>query len=59
MHKEQLEALKAEQEAARNALRNTRDLSPTERVAEFMKQANSPTVASTTAVVHGQIGGPE
>lgn len=40
-------ALQAEQEAARNALRATRELSPADRVAEFMKQPSGTTVAGS------------
>ena len=37
MRKEKRAALKAEQEAARAALRDVRELSPSEHVAEYMK----------------------
>lgn len=54
LRKEKKLALQAEQEAARNALRASRDLSPADRVAEFMKQPNGSTVANTAAVLRGQ-----
>jgi S-DNA-T family DNA segregation ATPase FtsK/SpoIIIE len=47
LRKETKLALQAEQEAARNALRATRDLSPADRVAEFMKQPNGTTVGGS------------
>ena len=49
LRKEQRQALKLEQEAAREALKNARDLTPAARVAEFMKQADAaPTIRSTS-----------
>ena len=54
LRKEKKLALQAEQEAARNALKAGRDLSPADRVAEFMKQPNGSSVASTAAVIRGE-----
>ncbi len=53
LRREKKLALKVEQEAARNALRERGDLSPADRVAEFMKQPNESTVAGTAAVIRG------
>ena len=47
-------ALQAAREAARNALRASRDLSPADRVAEFMKQPSESTVANSAAVIRGE-----
>jgi DNA segregation ATPase FtsK/SpoIIIE, S-DNA-T family len=44
-------ALQAEQEAARSALRANLDLSPADRVAEFMKQPTVSTTANTSAAI--------
>ncbi len=52
LRKETKLALRAEQEAARNALKAVRDLSPAERVAQFMKQPAA--TATTTAVIRGE-----
>ncbi len=54
LRKEKKLALQAEQEAARNALRVSRDLSPADRVAEFMKQPNGLSVANTAGVIRGE-----
>ncbi|MEP6920760.1 MAG: DNA translocase FtsK [bacterium] len=54
LRKEKLAALKAEQEAARGALKEAKELSPAERVAEFMKQPDAITVTSTTSVIRGE-----
>ncbi|MBA3515503.1 MAG: DNA translocase FtsK [Pyrinomonadaceae bacterium] len=53
LRKEKKLALQAEQEATRNALRAGRDLSPADRVAEFMKQPNGSTAANTASVIRG------
>jgi len=52
LRKEKQAALKAEQEAARAALRDIRELSPSERVAEFMKEAEI--AATPTSVIRGE-----
>ncbi|MCM3906242.1 MAG: FtsK/SpoIIIE domain-containing protein, partial [Pyrinomonadaceae bacterium] len=54
LRKEKKLALKAEQEAARNALKAGRDLSPADRVAEFMKQPNGTSIAGAPGVVRGE-----
>ncbi len=54
LRKEKQAALKAEQEAARAALRDVRELSPAERVAEFMKEAEI--AATPTSVIRGETG---
>ncbi len=51
LRKEKQLALKAEKEAARSMLRETRELTPAERVAEFMKEAE---VASATSVIRSE-----
>jgi S-DNA-T family DNA segregation ATPase FtsK/SpoIIIE len=48
LRKEKQLALKAEKEAARSAIRDARDLTPAEKVAEFMKE---PIAASPTSVI--------
>ncbi|CAN5549720.1 hypothetical protein BH20ACI3_BH20ACI3_32260 [soil metagenome] len=53
LRKEKRLALQAEQEATRKALRAGRDLSPADRVAEFMKQPNGSTAANTASVIRG------
>ena len=58
LRKEQRLALKAEQTAARNALKQSRDLSPAERIAEFMKETDAATVANGTAEIRSQAGAP-
>ena len=58
LRKEKQLALKAEQEAARAALRDVRDLSPSERVAEFMKEPEVPATINTTSVVRGETEAP-
>lgn len=55
LRKEARVALKTEQEATRTALKEVRELSPSERVAEFMKQADAVSVANTTSVFRGEI----
>ncbi|MFN2529765.1 MAG: DNA translocase FtsK [Pyrinomonadaceae bacterium] len=50
LRKEKKLALRAEREAARNALKQTIDLSPADRVAEFMKQPTDATPAGTTVL---------
>jgi S-DNA-T family DNA segregation ATPase FtsK/SpoIIIE len=54
LRKDKKFALRAEQEAARNALRASRDLSPADRIAEFMKQPNGSTGAKSAAVIRGE-----
>ncbi len=54
LRKEKKLALQAAQEAAGNAFRASRDLSPADRVAEFMKQPNGSTVANSGAVIRGE-----
>src|SRR5262245_13194950 len=49
--KEMKAALKAEQEAARSALKSTLNLSAAERVADFMKETAAPPVIETTKVI--------
>jgi DNA segregation ATPase FtsK/SpoIIIE, S-DNA-T family len=51
LRKEKQAALKAEEEAARAALREVRELTPAERVAEFMKE---PQIVPPTSVVRGE-----
>jgi S-DNA-T family DNA segregation ATPase FtsK/SpoIIIE len=51
LRKEKQLTLKAEKEAARAAMRDTRDLTPAERVAEFMKE---PEVAPPASVIRGE-----
>ena len=51
LRKEKQAALKAEEEAARAALREVRELTPAERVAEFMKE---PELVPPTSVVRGE-----
>ena len=58
LRKEKQLALKAEQEAARAALRDVRDLSPSERVAEFMKEPELAVPITTTSVVRGETDAP-
>lgn len=52
LRKEKQAALKAEEEAARAALREVRELTPAERVAEFMKEPEI--VPPPTSVVRGE-----
>jgi S-DNA-T family DNA segregation ATPase FtsK/SpoIIIE len=47
LNKEKRLALKAEKDASRNALKQVRDLSPAERVAEFMKESEAAAAANT------------
>lgn len=58
LRKEKMLALKAEQEAARAALRDVRDLSPSERVAEFMKEPEVAVTINTTSVARGETEAP-
>lgn len=51
--KETKAAIKAEREAARNALKQTLNLSPAERVADFMKES-APPVIETAKVIRGE-----
>jgi S-DNA-T family DNA segregation ATPase FtsK/SpoIIIE len=52
LRKEKRQALRAEREAARIALKESRELSPSERVAEFMKESEP--VVNTAGVVRGE-----
>ena len=52
--KEKKVALKAEQEAARSALKGTLNLSPAERVAEFMKEPANSVTEVTRAVIRNE-----
>ena len=45
IHKEQRELLKAQHSAAQNALKGSLDLSPEERIAQFMKESSQTTIA--------------
>jgi DNA segregation ATPase FtsK/SpoIIIE, S-DNA-T family len=58
LRKEKMLALKAEQEAARAALRDVRDLSPSERVAEFMKEPEVAVTINTASVARGETEAP-
>jgi DNA segregation ATPase FtsK/SpoIIIE, S-DNA-T family len=53
LRKERCLALKAEQ-AASKALKQSRDLSPAERIAEFMKETDAATAANEAAEIRGQ-----
>jgi DNA segregation ATPase FtsK/SpoIIIE, S-DNA-T family len=55
LRKETKAAIKAEREAARSQLKQTLNLTPSERVADFMKEP-APSV-ETTSVMRGEIGG--
>ncbi len=48
LRKERKLALRAEKEAARNALKATEEMSPAQRVAEFMKQTDAASTANAT-----------
>jgi S-DNA-T family DNA segregation ATPase FtsK/SpoIIIE len=48
-------AIKAERETTRNALKGTINLSPAERVADFMKEP-APAIVETTSVIRNQTG---
>ncbi|HSK62577.1 MAG TPA: DNA translocase FtsK 4TM domain-containing protein, partial [Pyrinomonadaceae bacterium] len=48
-------AIKAEREAAKSALKQTLNLSPAERVADFMKQPLAPAVADAPPVIRGEL----
>ena len=50
LRKETKAAIKAEQEAARGQLHQTLNLSPAERVADFMKEPAAPTIESTQVI---------
>src|SRR6185503_19844265 len=50
LRKEQRQALKLEQQASRDALKNARDLTPAARVAEFMKHADAPPTIKSTSI---------
>jgi S-DNA-T family DNA segregation ATPase FtsK/SpoIIIE len=54
LRKEKKLALQAEEQAARNVLKAGRDLSPADKVAEFMKQPTGSAVADTASVIRGQ-----
>ena len=55
LRKETKAAIKAEQAAARGQLNQTLNLSPAQRVADFMKEPAAPTIESTQ-VIRGDIG---
>ena len=55
LRKETKAAIKAEQAAARGQLNQTLNLSPAERVADFMKEPAAPTIESTQ-VIRGNVG---
>ncbi len=57
IRKEKRQALKVEQEAARNALRDACELSSAERVAHFMKQPDAVTVAGTAGTMRSESDG--
>jgi S-DNA-T family DNA segregation ATPase FtsK/SpoIIIE len=52
LRREKRQALRAEKEAARVALKDSRELTPAERVAEFMKESDP--VPGATALVRGE-----
>ncbi|HET9526570.1 MAG TPA: DNA translocase FtsK [Pyrinomonadaceae bacterium] len=52
--KEMKAALKAEREAARSTLKQTLNLTPAERVADFMKETAAPPVMETAQVIRGE-----
>ncbi|MDQ3667840.1 MAG: DNA translocase FtsK 4TM domain-containing protein [Acidobacteriota bacterium] len=54
LRKEKILALRAEHQAARNALKASRDMSSADRVAEFMKQSSGLTAANTAALIRGE-----
>jgi DNA segregation ATPase FtsK/SpoIIIE, S-DNA-T family len=54
LRREKRVALKAERQAVRNAVRQTRDLSPAERVAEFMKEMEVAATSNVGAQVKGE-----
>ena len=54
LRKEKKLALQAEQEAARSALRAAKDLSPADRVAEFMKETTVSTAPFANPVIKGE-----
>jgi S-DNA-T family DNA segregation ATPase FtsK/SpoIIIE len=54
LRKEKKLALQAEQEAARSALRAAKDLSPADRVAEFMKGTSVPTTPFANPVIKAE-----
>ncbi|HET6647809.1 MAG TPA: DNA translocase FtsK [Pyrinomonadaceae bacterium] len=56
LRKEKKLVLQAEQEAARSALRATKDLSPADRVAEFMKETSVPTAPFANPVIKAETG---
>jgi S-DNA-T family DNA segregation ATPase FtsK/SpoIIIE len=58
LRKETKAAIKAEQDAARNQLKQTSSLSPSERVADFMKEPATP-VVETARVIRGETIGEE
>src|SRR5439155_7773550 len=56
LRKQQREALKAEQLAARNALKGSLDLSPEERIAQFMKEGGA-TGINAEGISRGETAG--
>lgn len=49
LRKEKLQAIKAEEEATKSVLKQNRDLTPAERVAEFMKETETAAMINTAA----------
>ena len=56
LHKEQRELIKAQQSAAQNALKGSPDLSPEERIAQFMKEGAEPAL-NAQAISRGESAG--
>jgi S-DNA-T family DNA segregation ATPase FtsK/SpoIIIE len=54
LRKEKKLALQAEQQAARSALRAAKDLSPADRVAEFMKETSFPTTPFANPIIKAE-----
>jgi S-DNA-T family DNA segregation ATPase FtsK/SpoIIIE len=57
LRKEAKQALKAEEQAARAALKDQRSLTPAERVAEFMKESEAGAVAAPTSFMSSEARG--
>ena len=55
LRKETKAAIKAEREAAKSALKQTVNLSPAERVADFMKQPLTPATAEAPQVIRAEV----
>ena len=56
LRKETKAAIKAERDSAKSQLKQTLNLSPAERIADFMKEP-VPTTEATTQVIRGDVGG--